>query len=242
MPRAVLVWAVLLAAPLLAALFAAEESAAPTLGAAPAVVFDERIPWATPRVTGSPEPPLPYRVERVAPHLGFANPTFVVFAPDGDRVFIGEQRGRVFSFSYKSPGEKPDLALDLTTDLTSWSARDGAKRVDALYDLAFDPEFQDNRYIYLTYTLASLTSKPLPNGTRVSRFKLTDEQPPRIDPASEKIIITWVEGGHNGGCLEFGRDGYLYVSTGDAATPNPPDVLATGQDCRDLLSSILRID
>jgi len=49
-------------------------------------------------------------------------------------------------------------------------------------------------------------------------------------------------GGHNGGDLHFGPDGYLYISTGDGANPNPPDVLDTGQDLSDLLSSILRID
>ncbi|HMF14023.1 MAG TPA: PQQ-dependent sugar dehydrogenase, partial [Gemmataceae bacterium] len=64
----------------------------------------------------------------------------------------------------------------------------------------------------------------------------------RVDPKSEKILITFMAGGHNGGDLHFGKDGYLYISTGDAANPNPPDVLDTGQDCSDLLSSILRID
>jgi putative heme-binding domain-containing protein len=42
--------------------------------------------------------------------------------------------------------------------------------------------------------------------------------------------------------LHFGYDGFLYISTGDAASPNPPDALDTGQDISDLLSSILRID
>ena len=49
-------------------------------------------------------------------------------------------------------------------------------------------------------------------------------------------------GGHNGGCLAFGPDGDLYISTGDAEVPSPPDPLDTGQDVSDLLSSILRID
>jgi putative heme-binding domain-containing protein len=66
--------------------------------------------------------------------------------------------------------------------------------------------------------------------------------PPRIDPASEEIVLTFLQGGHNGGDLHFGPDGFLYISTGDAASPNPPDPLNTGQDISDLLSSILRID
>ena len=63
-----------------------------------------------------------------------------------------------------------------------------------------------------------------------------------IDPASEQVLIRFYSGGHNGGCLQFGNDGYLYIATGDAAAPSPPDVKMTGQDCSDLLSCVLRID
>jgi putative heme-binding domain-containing protein len=76
----------------------------------------------------------------------------------------------------------------------------------------------------------------------VSRFTVRDTQPPTIDPKSEKIIITWQSGGHNGCSLQFGPDGFLYISTGDGTSPSPPDGLNTGQDISDLLSSVLRID
>ena len=76
----------------------------------------------------------------------------------------------------------------------------------------------------------------------MSRFTVTKTDPPRIDPASEEIVLTFLQGGHNGGDLHFGPDGMLYISTGDAASPNPPDPFNTGQDVSDLLSSILRID
>ena len=55
-------------------------------------------------------------------------------------------------------------------------------------------------------------------------------------------MLTYLQGGHNGGDLQFGPDGMLYISTGDAGDPNPPDPFNTGQDISDLLSSILRID
>ena len=79
-------------------------------------------------------------------------------------------------------------------------------------------------------------------GSRVSRFRVLKTDPPRVDPGSETVLIRWLAGGHNGGCLKFGPDGFLYISTGDAASPTPPDPFDTGQDISDLLSSILRID
>jgi len=75
----------------------------------------------------------------------------------------------------------------------------------------------------------------------VSRFTVTKTDPPRIDPASEEIVITFLQGGHNGATSTFGNDGMLYISQA-MPEPDPPDELNTGQDISDLLSSILRID
>ncbi len=76
----------------------------------------------------------------------------------------------------------------------------------------------------------------------MSRFRVTRTDPPRIDPSSEEVVFSFLQGGHNGGDIHFGPDGMLYISTGDAANPNPPDPFNTGQDISDVLSSILRID
>ena len=74
----------------------------------------------------------------------------------------------------------------------------------------------------------------------MSRFEMTRDDPPRLDVTTEQLLLTWKEGGHNGGCLKFGPDGYLYVSTGDAGPASPPDPERVGQDLTNLLSSILR--
>lgn len=76
----------------------------------------------------------------------------------------------------------------------------------------------------------------------MSRFKVTNTSPPTCDATSESVLLTWETGGHNGGCLKFGPDGYLYISTGDGASPSPPDPYQAGQNLADLRSSILRID
>jgi putative heme-binding domain-containing protein len=205
--------------------------------------IDRRVPWTTSRITGSPEPPAPYKIERVFPKLTFKNPLLITSAPGTERLFVGEQEGKLYSFPKEPACSKADLFLDLTTQLHSWDRAGKVKGVGALYGLAFHPQFARNRYCYVCYVLDSKNSgEQLADGSRVSRFRVTDTDPPRIDPKSEKVLITWLAGGHNGGCLQFGADGFLYISTGDGSNPNPPDALDTGQDISDLLSSILRID
>ena len=66
------------------------------------------------------------------------------------------------------------------------------------------------------------------------------DNPLAADAASEKIILEWPSGGHNGGCIRFGPDGYLYLATGDGS--GIADELQTGQKIGDLLGAILRID
>lgn len=202
----------------------------------------KRIPWTASHITGSPEPPLPYRAERIFPKLSFKNPLLLTRAPGTERLFVAEQAGKLYSFPNNQACAKAELFLDLTTEVHSWDASGKVKGVGNVYGLCFHPQFAKNRYCYICYVLDSKTGEPLADGSRLARFRVTDSDPPRCDPASEKLLLTWLAGGHNGGDLHFGPDGYLYISTGDAADPNPPDRLDTGQDLGDLLSSILRID
>ena len=191
--------------------------------------IDTRIPWTTSRLVGSPDPPLPYVVKRAFPKLNFKEPVDLANTPAVDRLFIAELSGKIFSFPTDSDVGQPDLVVDLRTNISGFNAT---------YGMTFHPGFATNRFVYVCYVFKD----GVPDGTHVSRFTMTRTDPPQIDPGSEKIIITWVSGGHNGGCLKFGPDGYLYISTGDAASPDPADPLNTGQDISDLLSSILRID
>lgn len=197
----------------------------------------------TSKVTGSPEPPPPFRYARAWPNAKFDHPLLFAKCPGTDRAFVGEQAGKLYSLA-NTPDAKPEMFFDLTKEVKTVGQHPGAKEVDSVFGLVFHPKFAENRFAYVCYTLRPKDGGPknLPDGSRVSRFKVTDATPPRIDPASEEIVITFLQGGHNGGDLHFGNDGMLYVSTGDSADPNPPDPLGTGQDCSDLLSSILRID
>jgi putative heme-binding domain-containing protein len=204
--------------------------------------IERRVPWTTSRIKGSPEPPPPYRIERVFPKLTFKNPLLITAAPGTDQLFIGEQAGKLFSFHPSPDCPRADLFLDLTQELHNWD-KSRVKGVGALYGLTFHPQFVKNRYCYICYVLDSKKDgEQLPDGSRVSRFRVTETDPPRVDPASEQVLLTFLAGGHNGGDLHFGPDGFLYISTGDGTDPNPPDKFDTGQDISDLLSSVLRID
>lgn len=202
-----------------------------------------RVPWTTSRITGSPEPPPPFVAARVFPEAKFKEPVFIVWSSELKRFFVGERRGVMHSLANR-PNATAEVAFDFTKDLqrANWPADAG--RVEALYAVAFHPRFAENRWCYVCYTLAHKDGKKpnLAEGSRISRFRVLDADPPRLDPASEEVVLTWEQGGHNGCDLQFGPDGFLYISTGDARPPNPPDQLHTGQDITDLLSSILRID
>lgn len=189
-----------------------------------------RTPWTTSRVVGSPNPPAPYAVERVCPEVKFQNPVELAFAPRSRRLFVAEQGGKLWSFDTRSNSPQPDLVIDL---------RKLHQPFDNFLAFAFHPGFATNRFVFINYNEPPGRA----HGAYVSRFTLHVSTPATLDPASERIVIRWLSGGHNGCTLAFGNDGHLYISTGDADDPDPPDgKRKTGQDLSDLLASVLRID
>lgn len=203
-----------------------------------------RAAWTTSRVVGTPEPPLPYKTVRAFEKLVFKNPTVLAMTSSSQRLFVCEQQGNIFSFPENDQtADKADLVINLKKQLRSIPSDSKFSNMGELYGLAFHPQFEQNRFAYICYTVNSKTSgEQLPDGTRLSRFVVSKTDPPTFDPDSEQIVLTWLGGGHNGGCLEFGPDGFLYITTGDGSFPNPPDARLAGQNLTDLLSEVLRID
>jgi uncharacterized repeat protein (TIGR03806 family) len=183
--------------------------------------IDQRTPWTTSRVHGSPEPPPPFRSEVAFPKLKFFEPLDLAFVPGKNRLAVATRPGKVFTFVNDRATSGADLLLDLKK---------------TVYALTFHPQFAQNGYLYVTY----IVEEGKPSGTRLARFEVKGDAPPRADPASEKILLEWPSGGHNGGCLKFGPDGYLYIGTGDGS--GIADELHTGQNLGDLLAALLRID
>jgi putative heme-binding domain-containing protein len=193
----------------------------------------QRVPWTTSHIQGTPEPPPPYVVERLYPGLTFKKPLDIKPLPGSDRLVVLEESGRMLSFV---PGTSVDKA-DLFGELSAFDPETSRS-----YALAFHPRFAENRFIF-TWIVQDLKGASFrDDGTHIVRFRVTEDSPPRLDPGSAKKIISWRAGGHNGGNMRFGPDGMLYISTGDAEKPDPPDSLVTGQDISDLLASVLRID
>ena len=200
----------------------------------------KRKPWTTSRIVGSPEPTPKFNAVRAFPKLKFNHPVLIVRQPGSNRLVVAEQHGKVISFE-NEPGANSELLHDFAKESKLKLTKD-ANQFDAVYGFAFDPNFERNRFCYVCYAVKSDKKPNLDDGSRVSRFKVNETTPPTLDSASEEIVLTYLQGGHNGGDLHFGPDGYLYITTGDATDPNPPDKFNTGQDVSDLLSSVLRID
>ena len=107
-----------------------------------------------------------------------------------------------------------------------------------LLGLAFHPQFPDSNYFYVNYTASGGGNG---GSTRISRFTVS-ANPDVADPNSELIIYTASQfaSNHNGGDLDFGPDGYLYIPTGDGGAANDPGNRA--QNMANQMGKIIRID
>ena len=121
----------------------------------------KRAAWRTSKVTGSPEPPAAYRIERIYPQLAFDQPVAMIAGPEKGQTFLVERKGKIFLLSDDPTSRQREVFLD---------GRQAIDDLNAVYGLAFHPEFKKNRFCYVCYIL-----KPnLPQGTRVSRFRVTE--------------------------------------------------------------------
>lgn len=151
----------------------------------------------------------------VAQHL---DPTAMALAPDG-RIFITEKNGKVLIVENGELLNDPFIILQVD----NYNER-------GLSGIAFDPDFANNQYLYLYYTV---------NGAghnRVSRFTANGNY---AVPGSETILIDLdpLAGTiHNAGSMTFGEDGKLYISVGDGANSN------AAQSFFSLLGKVLRIN
>ncbi len=157
---------------------------------------------------------------------GFSNPVDIKHAGD-DRLFVVEQGGRI-----------KILNADGTTNATPFlniSSLVSGGSEQGLLGLAFHPDYGTNGYFYVYYTDNS-------GDTQVSRFSVSAGNDDIADPASEFPIIDFIQpfSNHNGGSINFGPDGFLYIGSGDGGSGGDPGNRA--QNTELLLGKLLRID
>ncbi len=158
-------------------------------------------------------------------------PTAITPLPDG-RALILEKAGGVRMLLADGTLSATD-ALSLSVCTISETGLLGA---------AVAADFASTGFVYLFYTRsAGNCSSSGGRFNRVSRFTMRANT---IDPGSEAIVLDNIvvpAGNHNGGDLEFGHDGYLYVSTGDGGTNPRGSGASAAQDLSLLNGKILRI-
>jgi glucose/arabinose dehydrogenase len=198
----------------------------------------------TPAPTPTPAPTVtPPRVENtLVTEIG--GPTAIAFTPD-QKLLITTKGGQLRIFQNGSLLTTP--ALDLSNIICGNGER-------GLLGVAVDPDFASNSFIYLYYTFNKFAACPNEQPTnsnnpvnRVSRFTLGNDN--IVSPGSEFVLIDNIlspNGNHNGGDLQFGKDGFLYISVGDGGSDYAGDSGGAGNNdaARDrhvLLGKILRI-
>src|SRR5215217_2855296 len=155
---------------------------------------------------------------------GLTNPTDMEFAPDG-RLFVTEDVSKV---RIANPDGTLATFLNISTKVDSTGER-------GLLALTFDPGFSTNHYVYLHYTKKATSTTPAHN--RIVRVSASGN---KAVAGSEKLIFRLgnqtAATDHQGGALDFGKDGKLYISTGDNARGT------VAQQLTNLFGKMLRIN
>ncbi|SVE02367.1 uncharacterized protein METZ01_LOCUS455221, partial [marine metagenome] len=177
-------------------------------------------------------------LEPVFTGVDMVRPLLALQAPgDASRWYVVEQRGRVLAFDNTPDVSNSDVFLDIRQRVTAYN--DSGSYYDeeqGLLGMAFDPNYATNRFIYVSYTRGGN-----PGTSVVSRF-VVHEDGQSVDDTSEYEILTLSQpfSNHNGGHIEFGPDGFLYIGFGDGGAGGDP--YGYGQNASSWLATILRVD
>ncbi len=182
----------------------------------------------------------PVKVRLVKIASGFTSPVGMAVAYDGsNRLFILEQSGKIKIIH--NGKVLPEPFLDLSSKLDRLNIAYSEK---GLLGMAFHPQYKTNGRFFVYYS-APIKMRGYDHKSVIAEYRVSRSSPNRADPASEVIImeIAQPESNHNGGCLAFGPDGYLYIGLGDGGgAGDKHGTIGHGQDFTTLLGSILRID
>ena len=157
---------------------------------------------------------------------GLSAPLYATSPPGDNRLFVVEKGGTIRIVNPVSGIVRPIPFLTIP-GLTTDSER-------GLLGLAFHPDYNFNGFFFVYLTNEA-------GDTEIRRYTVSSDENV-ADPASALLILDFVQpdSNHNGGWMEFGPDGFLYVASGDGGGTNDPGNNA--QDLNSLLGKILRLD
>ena len=142
---------------------------------------------------------------------GLANPWELIFLPDGDILYTLRSRG-----IYRLPrGQRSPVELARPGDLNP-------RTQSGMLGIALDPNFATNRFVYSFQS----SNRSGATDNRIRKWRLAEDKSRLTEIGDILTGISWgSDGGHSGGRLLFGPDGFLYISTGDTRSATAPQNL-----------------
>ncbi len=184
--------------------------------------------WRNTRLTGIPDQPPPMTGVRAYPRLPVQRPVAVEKEPGVPQLLMLQN----FAWS------------EDRTELKRFEDREEVSESTSLlmlremaYSICFHPRYSENGYLYLGQN----GSGPGPGkNSRIVRYTVARQAPWNLVEGSALTIIEWRSNGHNGAAAAFGKDGMLYVTSGDGTANSDADI--SGQDTASMRSKVMRID
>lgn len=175
----------------------------------------------------------PVQVESVVG--GLDTPVYVTHAKDGSgQLFVVEQAGRIQIV--KEGKLLPQPFLDISEHVISPRSDPPGGTEQGLLSVAFHPNYQENGRFFVNYTAIEDGRTIVEEYQRAGELSVPN-------PMSERVILEVAQPNHahNGGLIQFGPDGFLYIGLGDGGGQNQKSA-KNAQDLGSLLGKILRID
>lgn len=187
-------------------------------------------------------------LKKVSPDSALNSPVKAISPPDGsNRLFVADQTGKIWIMLPNGTWSSAPF-LDITNKLVNLSTTTEDER--GLLGLAFHPNFAQNGKFYVYYSANPDWKAPsMWNCTNhLAEFKVNSSNANLADVNSERtlLMINKPYQNHNGGDINFGPGGFLYLPTGDGGRADDTGIGhpagGNGQDLWELLGKVLRLD
>jgi len=155
----------------------------------------------------------------------FSSPVEIKNAGD-ERLFVVEKSGKIKILN-------PDGSVNSTPFLDIEDRVSTNANERGLLGLAFHPNYPENPFFFVNYTNNS-------GDTTISKFSVSTDENIANESETVLLVINQPYGNHNGGCLNFGPDGNLYIGMGDGGSGGDPQNYS--QSTGSLLGKMLRIN